>query len=198
MSNKQNKNAMVRKPRQNSQRPRTRDNVLYLRPEYKGQPVVAHKIVTFVGPQSTTVTTGVIAVNTTLSSALINAFATRFAGYSEFRIVKAEAIIRCYSSTNPGIIRHWFSEDDSAAPSINKALNVTTKDFSASAIIPEHRLTYTPHDPAQQTWTLVASGAPVIGYHKVYTDNANFGASIAVTPYFSVVYELTVQLRGFI
>jgi hypothetical protein len=172
--------------------------VLYLRPEYKGQPVVAHKMLTYLAPLSTTVTTGVIAVTTSINPGILANFATRFAGYSEFRIVKAEAIIRCFSSVNPGTILQWFSEDDTAAPTSAKAFNVISKGFSASAVIPEHRLTYTPHDPAQQTWTLVASGAPVIGYHKIYTDNATFGSSIVATQYLSVAYELTVQLRGFI
>jgi hypothetical protein len=191
---------MVRRPRQNSKRPQARqDTVLFLRPEFPGQPVCVHKVYTFVPPLLTTVTSGAIISNSTLvASTLIPNLATRFAGYSEFRIVKVIAKVRCYSTTNPGILVMWFSEDDSTAPTATKAISSVAKEFSASANLPEHTLTYVPHDPAQQTWTLVSSGAPVIGYHKLYTDNANFGSSIVATPYCTLAFESTVQFRGFI
>lgn len=203
MSNRPNRKAMVRKPRQNSNKkvrsaPRARDSALMLRPEYSGQPVAEHTIDAYGGTLTTTITTGAIAVNASINSALIQNFATRFAGYTEFRITKAVAIVRPFSTVNPGILLHWFSEDDTAAPTSAKAINALSREFSASDVMRNHSVSYTPHDPAQQTWTLVSSGAPVIGYYKLYTDNASFGSSATVTAYASLVFRLNVQFRGFI
>lgn len=172
------------------------DSALLLRPEYKGQPIVAHKI--SATPLILTPTLGVLAVNQSLSSALIPSFATRFQAYTEFRIVKVEAKIANFSSTAIGLANHWFSEDDTAAPTASKAINAKADRFNWSDVTKEHILSFVPHDPAQQTWTLVSSGAPVIGYFKLYTDIANFGAASASVNLGIVDFELTVQLRGFI
>jgi hypothetical protein len=206
MSSKMNQKAKVRGPRQNlrkqklsARRSPAVDNALMLRPEYNGQPVVEHMIESYQGPLSTTVTTGQIALLTAMSgSSIISSLPTRFAGYSEYRISKVRAKVRTFGSTLPGIITQWFSEDDSSTPTATKATQAMSRSFSASSNEKEHTVTYVPHDPAQQTWTLVASGAPVVGYHKLYTDNANFGSSIVATPYLSVMYDVWVQFRGFV
>lgn len=174
------------------------DNALMLRPEFIGQPVTELKIQSTSGVLGTTVTTGLISLNQSLNSTLIANFTTRFAGFAEFRIVKVMSKLRLFSSTNPGIISQWFSEDDSAANTAAKAANAAAQRISCSAVERVHTLTYVPHDPAQQTWTLVSSGAPVVGYHKVYTDAANYGSSIVATPYAYVEYDIFVQFRGLI
>jgi hypothetical protein len=172
------------------------DNALLLRPEYKGQPVASFIISSTPIVLSTTVTTGAIAQNTTLSGAILPNFATRFAAWSDYRIVKIMAKVSSFSSTNPGLINHWFSEEDAAAPTSAKAQNAQARRFPACDIS-QNVISYTPHDPSQQTWTLVAS-QPTIGYYKLYTNNADFGASIVATQYLLLEFESTVQLRGFI
>ncbi len=174
------------------------DSALQLRPEYSGQPVCSHIIFNSNGANSTTVTTGVIAVTTALTSAnLIPALSTRFAGYDQFRIVKVEARLRMFSSTNPGLVIMYF-DDTNAAPTGNAASFASSVKMNASDISGCRSLTYVPHDPAQQFWSTVAGGSATIGYFKLYTDNANFGSSIVATPYCIVEFYSTVQFRGFL
>lgn len=174
-----------------------RDNALLLRPEYLGQPVVSHRVLGIPIPMITTVTTGVYAVDVPLLSTQIQNFSTRFAGYLEYRLVKVKARTRMFSSINPGLLSQWFSEDNAATPTATTAQNSMSQQFSISSVEEEHDLTYVPHDPAQQIWTLVASGNPSIGNFKVYTDNGNYGAPIAVTTIGIVQLEYTAQFRGF-
>jgi len=174
------------------------DPVLALRPEYRGQPVTQLPIQVAAGVFSTVVTSGLIDQVITLNSSLIGSFATRFAGFSEFRIIRAKARVACFSSTNPGLLSMWFSEDDNSTPTATQATHVTAKRFAAGDVMKIHELVYTPHDPAQQTWTLVASGAPIIGYFKLYSDNANFGSSYVATQYCQVEIVFDVQFRGLI
>jgi len=174
------------------------DNALLLRPEYKGQPVTA--LIISGGQQvlSTTITTGVIAFTTPIEAALIPNFATRFAAFSEFRLIKAKARIASFSSTLPGLLNQWFSEDDTSTPTTAKAQNAMARRFPACDV-QVNQLSYVPHDPAQQTWQLVSSGAATsIGNHKIFTNNPDYGASTVATQYLSLEYELTVQFRGFI
>lgn len=175
----------------------SRDNALLLRPEYNGQPVCAH--ILSGTPQIITLSSGSATINQGISSALIPTFATRFAGYSEFRIVKAVVRVSCFSSTQAGLGNIWFSEDDTAAPTAAKATNARARRFNWSDVDNRHTMTYVPHDPAQQTWTLTSSGAPVVGYFKLYTDSAVYGTPSASASTIALVdYELTVQFRGFI
>jgi hypothetical protein len=203
-----NQKAKVRGPRQNLRKRQgmgrrtgvtiPRDNALILRSEYNGQPVMQLRLYGNGGPQLTTVTSGQVALSTALNSSIITNFAARFPGFSEFRISKCIAKMRCFASTSPGIMNAWFSEDDSGTASATIALRTVCKRFNLSDTGKCHELTYVPHDPAQQTWTLVSSGAPTIGYFKLYTDNANFGSSIVATAVMLLEYEFDVQFRGLI
>jgi hypothetical protein len=180
------------------EKPSKRDNALILRPEFKGQPVIVLKIPGLVQILATLVTSGNVVVNNTISSALIYTFAARFVGFTEFRIIKTRAIIRHFSSQSPGTYLTWFAEDDSSTPTAAKALEAPAKYMNWSAVDKEMSLEYVPHDPAQQTWTLVSSGAPAIGYHKIYADNTNFGTSAVASNVGTLRYEHTVQFRGLI
>lgn len=179
-------------------KPSKRDNALMLRPEYKGQTVVCIKVPGLVQILATAITSGNVVINNTISSALIFQFAARFVGFTEFRIIKTKATIRHFSSANPGTYLTWFSEDDTSTPTAAKALEAPAKFFNFAAVDKETTLVYVPHDPAQQTWTLVSSGAPAIGYHKLYADNTNFGTSAVATNVASLRYTHTVQFRGLI
>lgn len=194
-----NKNKSAKKSRNveiHYQRPQKIDNALMLRPEYKGQPVTVLKMKGVPSIIASAITSGVNNTNIALSSAFIQNFAARFIGFSEFRIVRVKATCRNFSSQNLGIANMWFSEDDSTTPNSSKALDVYCKQFNFSEIVNGTTMDYTPHDPAQQTWTLVSSGSPVIGYFKLYTDNANFGSPAVVTQLAIVTFTYTVQFRG--
>jgi hypothetical protein len=177
--------------------PKLQIQALQLMPEYKGQPVVTHVVPGTPVKVTTTVTTGAIAQQIILQSSSILNFAARFIGYTEFRIIKATAKVASFSSTNPGLLNHWFTEDDGAAPTATRAQQAQARRFPASDIR-ENVISYRPLDPAQQTWSLVSSGAPVIGYYYLYTNNANYGSSIVATDYALIDMEYTVQFRGFI
>lgn len=168
-----------------------------LRPEYKGQPVCTHVISTGPFLLTTTVTSGVVALNVGINGSDIPSFTTRFLGYSEYRIVKARARVNSFGSNLTGLVNHWFSEDDSTAPTVNKAEQAKARRFPICDIR-SNEIDYVPHDPAQQTWTLVSSGTPIIGYYKLYTDAANYGAPITAVNIGLLDLELTVQFRGFI
>lgn len=177
--------------------PSRQDNALILRPEYQGQPVTVLKIPCSPILLSTIVTTGVIAQLTTLYAGLVPNFAARFLAFEQFRIVKAKAKISNFSVTNPGFINQWFDSDNSGTPTTSQAENSLARRFAASRPGP-HVLDYVPHDPAEQGWSLVSAASGIIGYHKVYTDNANYGSSIVATPYSLLDLELTIQFRGFV
>jgi len=174
------------------------DMTLALKPEFPGQPVCALKVQSGPIPLSTTVTTGLIALNAAINSGLVNAFATRFAAFNEWRIVKAKAHVMCFDSTNPGVISQWYeSAQSSTTPNAVAAENAPAQRFNASAVDRTHDLSYVPHDPGEQAWTPVGT-AFTSGNYKIYTDNANYGASIAAKGYLVVNFDLTFQFRGFI
>jgi hypothetical protein len=174
------------------------DDALKLRPEYKGQPYATLSMNGNPTQLTTTVATGVIAINLAISSGLIPNFATRFVGFQEFRIVECKVTARNFNVTSQGIANMWYSEDDAAAPNANKALDERVKYYNFSGTDRDHSLSYIPHDPAQQTWTLVSSGAPVIGYFKLYSDNTTFGSSTSVNTVGIVTVKVKVQFRGLI
>jgi len=208
MSNREMKVVKGRNPRQKSRNLKrdgrrtggsiSKDNALILRSEYQGQPTYQVQLAGLNSAIVTTVTTGQVAVNLPLSSAQIPDFSTRFAGFTEFRIVKALAKTRFFSTQTPGLLRSWFSEDDTAAPSLQKAEHAKARTDNFADVMGVRSLAYVPHDPAQQTWTLVSSGAPVIGYYKMYSDNGQYGAPIVATVAGLTEMLYTVQFRGLI
>lgn len=181
------------------QSPSKQDNALMLRPEYKGQVVTAMKIKGTPTILATAITSGVINQNISLNQGgLLFNFPARFITFTEYRIIKVKATVKCFSTQNPGIALMWFSEDDTTTPTSAKALDAITKQFNLADVTGSHSVLYVPHDPAQQTWTLVSSGNPIIGYFKIYTDATNFGAGITALNVAIVTYDVTVQFRGLI
>jgi hypothetical protein len=168
-----------------------------LRPEYPGQPTTTLVIQATPQVLSTTVTTGVIANQTTLGAAIIPNFATRFLAFEQFRIVKVKAKVENFAVTNPGLGNSWFDSDAAFTPNASRTENALAKRFPFSK--PSgHELSYVPHDPSEQGWSLVSNATGNIGNHYLYTDNANYGSSIVATAYALLQFELTVQFRGFV
>jgi hypothetical protein len=144
------------------------------------------------------VTTGLIANTTTLSNALISNFATRFALWDEYRVIKVEAIVRLFSTTNPGQLNMWYDIPSTAgaAPALADSRKNRALRFSASAVMQTRRLVFTPTDPTLQLWNPNSLGL-TIGVFKLFTNNADYGASIVATQYCDVTFKMTIQFRGY-
>jgi hypothetical protein len=174
------------------------DPGLILRPSYTGQPTFACKVDADPIVLSTTVTTGLIANTTTLTNALISNFATRFALWDEYRVIKVEAIVRLFSTSNPGQLNMWFDIPTTAgaAPALADSRKNRAQRFSASAVMQTRRLAFTPTDPTLQLWEPLATGL-TIGVFKLFTNNADYGASTVATQYCEVTFRMTLQFRGY-
>jgi hypothetical protein len=145
---------------------------------------------------TTTVTTGVIAQVQNISSALIANFAARLGGlFEEYRIVRVKFLLKCFSSTNPGLMTHWLDEKQVGVPTSGEAIVKSTKQFSASSPSP-HSLMWTANDPLDLQYLDIGTVTNVASY-KIYTDTANFGSSAVVTPYGQLTSQVTVQFRGY-
>lgn len=170
---------------------------LILRSAYQGQPTLQTKILTDAVKYTTTVTTGLIAQSYPVSEASITNFATRFATWSEFRLIRCKALIRMFSSVNPGVVKFWFEEKSSSTPTLGNANAARSLTRNCSAVDDVHSLTWTASDPLDLEWTAI-SGTKTPVYFKFYTNNANMGSSVVATDYFMVQLDLTYQFRGFL
>jgi hypothetical protein len=166
-------------------------------PAFPGQVTKSFKLEATPLTIVTTVTTGVIAQVFAVKASNIANFATRFAPlFEEYRIVRARFTVRCFSSTNPGLLIHWIDEKQTAAPTSAEALQKSMKSFSASSPSP-HVITWTANDPLDLQYIDTGTTATELATYKIYTDNALFGSSIVVTAYATVVPEFWVQFRGY-
>jgi hypothetical protein len=148
---------------------------------------------------STTVTTGVIAINYNISPADITNWATRFAGtFDEYRILSARMRVRPVSATT-GVTAMWFDEKNvSAAPTLTEAqertLNVyTNSNANAKSYV---TMVWRARDLVDLQYTSTAITTVVPATFKLYSDNTNFGAPIAVTPAWLLEPEFTIEFRG--
>lgn len=145
---------------------------------------------------TTTVTTGVIAASYVINKSNIQSFGTRFSStFDEYRIVQARFQIRCFSSTNPGVVTAFFDENSTGVPVLAEAQERYILNFSASSVDKPHSLMWTAADPQDLLYNPIATGFTPATF-KVYTDNANFGSSIVATDYFEVSISFRVQFRG--
>jgi len=145
---------------------------------------------------TTTVTTGLIAGSIGTNIGFVQSFATRFGStFVEYRIIKAVFRIRFFSSTNPGIVQFWLDEKSTGTPTLNEALERATVTSNASAIdrIPELR--WVCADPLDLQYTAIGTTVTTLTF-KVYSNNANFGSSIAASDYLEVIPEFCFQFRG--
>jgi len=171
--------------------------MMVLRPSFPGQVVKQFKLEAIPGLLQTTVATGVIAGSIPVTASIIPNFATRFGAlFEEYRIVKVKSMLKCFSSTNPGLFVHWFDEKQSGAPTSAEALQKSMKTFSASSPSP-HTIMWTASDPLDLEFTDIGTLSVNPVSYKVYTDNANFGSSIVSTAYGQITMNITLQFRGY-
>ncbi len=104
--------------------------------------------------------------------------------------------IRFFSSTNPGIARIWIEGRSSSTPTLATSEADRGIVANCSDVAKEFRLDYKIMDPVYVDYTPVGT-QQAVGYLNVYTNNANYGASIVATDYFVIIPQITFQFRGF-
>lgn len=144
---------------------------------------------------TTTVTTGLIATTTAITTALVSNFSTRFAMWDEYRITRVRVLFRNFSSANPGLVRAWIEPRSTATPTLAIAEASEGLAFNASDITKGHLLDYKLMDPVLSDFTQVGT-TQNIGNINWFTNNANYGSSTVATDYFLVHIEFVVQFRG--
>ncbi len=184
----------ARRSRRPANRGASEWSIFQLKPLFPGQQVGQFWVLADPIKLTTTVTTGVIANTTTLQASIITNFATRFQMWDENRLVRAVLEWRCFSSSNPGVVRGWVEPWDTATPTLAMAEASEGITFSASDITRPHVLDFKIFDPSRLDFTSGTSS--VIGYVKTYTNNANYGASTVATDYLVLHIRLLFQFRG--
>jgi len=171
---------------------------LVLIPVYPGQPVAQMQIVSQPQLLTTTVTTGVVAISRAYDpTAEVTGWSTRFQSlWKEYRVVKVEACIELFSSTNSGMLSTWIGTT-SGVPASTDALDSKAIRFNASAVNMKHKILWVPSDPGDLNYKLTsASSTPA--YFKLYTDTGNFGSPAAVTQLGLVSYLYWLQFREYV
>jgi hypothetical protein len=145
---------------------------------------------------TTTVTTGVIQAAIPVNQNQVTSFATRFAStFVEYRIIRAKFLVRLFSSTNAGVLQAWIDEVSTNVPTLAEARERATLIMSASATDTFPVLKWVCGDTDDLKYRPIGTAASLATF-KIYSDFANFGASIAATDYFEVEPEFQFQFRG--
>lgn len=178
-------------------RARLGDPNLDLRPSFKGQVLASIIVPQFPVVYSTTVATGVISAALAVDPVTLSyGWATRFGAlYEEFRIVKCKAVINFFSSTNPGQINFWWDEVANTAPTVAAAAERTVLRLAAGSNQSRHVISWTPSDLKDLQYSPVGTSVNPV-YLKIYTDNANYGATAVATQYMTIQLLATIQFRG--
>jgi hypothetical protein len=166
-------------------------------PAYRGQQVARLRLpgIQAVGP--TTITTGLISYVGAISTNEVTGFATRFGStFDEYRILGVRMRIAPLG-VNPGISCFWFDEKNSSAPTVTEAYEriATRRSNNSADSKSTFTMTWTARDLLDLQYTAIGTVATPC-YFKVYTDNATFGAPVAVTSLWIIDFELMVEFRG--
>jgi hypothetical protein len=187
----QNKSKSRKQPR------RAKNALSVLKPSFPGQPTLQVWVPVNPTVSTTTVTTGLIALSLAIDpTAIVSSWTTRFATWDEYRVIGWRAKVRCFASSNPGVLVHWIEEKNAAAPTNAIAIAAKGIRFSASDVLGSHLQTYAVTDPFDLEYASLPT-SKVVGYYNLFTDNANWGASVVATAYCVTDIELHVQFRGF-
>jgi hypothetical protein len=170
-------------------------SIFQLKPAFNGQQVGCFRVMADPIKATTTVTTGLIATTTPITSALISSFSTRFAMWDEYRVTRARIHFRPFAATNPGLIRAWIEPRSTATPTLAIAEASEGLAFSAADVTNTHLLDYKLMDPVFVDFTQT-NATQNVGNINWFTNNANYGSSTVATDYFLVHIELVIQFRG--
>ena len=169
----------------------------YLAPSFDGDVAFTINIESYVNKATTTVTTGLIAHSHGIQAATIDNFAARFAAFDQYKILKATYAVNCIGATNPGVMVMWFEPTSSAVPTNTTAVENFAVNFPASDVSRKHVISYNPRDPVTQIWSPVTTTTNIIGYFKLFTNNASFGSSVTATDYAVITATYQVAFRGY-
>lgn len=130
----------------------------------------------------------------------VQSWSTRFASlFREYAIVGARLEVRAQGvSPAQGIIVAYLDEQSSSTPTATEALSRPRLDMVAGPLtVPKaYHLDWTPADILDLDY--VASGTtftPV--WVKLFTNNANFGASTGMTGQVLITGSLALEFRGY-
>ncbi len=148
-----------------------------------------------IGGLATTVTTGVISNVVNISTANVLGLTRYTNAWDEYRIIEAHMdIIPVVTST--GILRHWFDEQSSTAPTVNESVERDVyNQLISNGFKNIKTFTWKPRD-IKDLQFISSSTTSVVAYFKTYTDNANWGAPAAATTVAVQQLRLIVEWRG--
>jgi hypothetical protein len=166
-------------------------------PAYSGQQRATLRLTGESTILSTTVTTGVIAQSLAIDKTAIGDFATRFAStFDEYRVLKASIKIRPLA-VSTGVTRFFFDEKTSSTPSATQAAERVGQTLAnnSAAHASTRSMSWRARDLGDLAYQSIGGSTATV-WLKVYTDTANFGAPIAVTPLWLIEYNITFEFRG--
>jgi len=146
---------------------------------------------------STTVTSGLIASTQAVQKTSISSFATRFATtYDEYRFVGCNYKCRAVGP-NPGVGVVWFDEKSNSTATLTDSQEKTGRrfPFNSGNSKSDFVMRWRANDLVDLQWSAIAT-TQTPAYFKIYSDNANYGASIVATPYLLIEPEYIVEFRG--
>lgn len=165
---------------------------------YKDQALASFKVRGNASLLSTTITTGVIANSYVVTNSNIQNFSSRFANsWDEYRIIKAHFAIRPVSPTASGITAFFFDEKLNSSPVLldSQERNVKLLPNSSNNSKSVYELEWSARDVADLVWTATTANLNPVWF-KTYTDGANWGSPVVVTPLWIIQPTFTLQFRG--
>jgi hypothetical protein len=189
-----------RKGKKQSTKPggrRTVSSTLNDGPAFAGQQCFKVRLPGTSGLLPTTVTSGVCQYALPLSTAQITGFATRFGStFDEYRILSVTMKVRAVSIAT-GISCTWFDEKSNASPTVNECYERTHLTVPNNNADPKSQfpMSWRAKDLLDLQYSPIAT-VSTPAYWKIYSDAANFGAPVAVTPLWYVESDFLIEFRG--
>jgi len=165
-------------------------------PSFKGQQRVTLRLEGAPSLLNSTVTTGLIANTYQVGINNINGFAARFGStFTEYRILAADFQISPLSASN-GVSKMWFDEKSSATPTINESMERTSTMLTNTNAMSRSKTTmrWRARDLLDLQYTAIGTTVIPVNF-KIYTDNSDYGAPIAVAPIWLIEPTFTVEFR---
>jgi hypothetical protein len=167
-------------------------------PAYAGQQKSVFRLPGTPTLLTTTVTSGLIANSTNISTGNISGFSTRFGStFDEYRILGCDVIMRPVAAST-GISVVMFDEKSSAVPTSSDAANRVGRrliNSNASSDGGSVVMKWRARDLVDLQYTAIGTGVTPC-YVKVYTDAATWGAPVVATALWIIEPMLIIEFRG--
>jgi hypothetical protein len=165
---------------------------------YAGQQKVTLRLESGALLLSTTITTGVISSAYPVEASEIVGFATRFGStFDEYRILGADVRVTPVSAST-GVSKMWFDEKSPSAPTSNESQERTVVPLANTNAMASSRKTFRwrARDLLDLQYTAIGTTSVNPVSFKVYTDNALYGAPVAVTNLWLIEPVMIIEFRG--